>query len=70
VGDKSNPHTAILEILADIIPFDGLGGKTEAVRFDRNTTDLAKDVFKPLDGAFTTPKQIKVACGAIRTPAP
>jgi len=70
VGDKSNPHTTILKILADIIPFDRLGGKTQAVRFDLNTTDFAEDLFKPRDAAFTDPNQIKGWCGAIRTPAP
>ena len=70
VGDESNPHTTVFEILADIIPLDALFGKAEAVRLNLDATNFTEYLFEPLDGTLTTPKQINVARGAIRPPAP
>jgi hypothetical protein len=70
VGYQNNAHAAIIEILADLIPFDSPGRKAKAVRLDLNGTNVSEDLFEPLDTAFATSKQVEITCGAIRTPAP
>jgi hypothetical protein len=70
VGYQNNAHAAIIEILADLIPFDSLGRKAKTVRLDLNGADVSEDLFEPLDTAFAPSKQVKITCGAVRTPAP
>jgi len=70
VSYHNNPHPAIIEILADFIPFDCLDRKAETVRLELNGADVSEDLFEPLDTAFATSNKVEITCGAVRTPAP
>jgi hypothetical protein len=65
--DQNNPHAAIIEILADVIPFDSVGHEFEPVGLNLDVADVAEDPLEPLDTAIATSMQVEVTCGAIRT---
>jgi hypothetical protein len=47
-----------------------LGAEHEAVRFNRQVTDLAEDVLEPGDGVVASPKEVQIARGPVRLITP